>query len=69
MDQNAKWEPLSVERPENSDIKDSLHKMFYIKSAKKLQKKGQHSHCIVLLFVVPKSHLIDEAALGCALHP
>lgn len=38
--QNIKWEPLSIEKAENKDIRDKLHKMFYIKEAKKLGKKG-----------------------------
>jgi nucleosome binding factor SPN SPT16 subunit len=38
---SLKWEPLSIERSENADIKDKLHKMFFIKDAKKLGgKKG-----------------------------
>jgi hypothetical protein len=41
VEQTIKWEPLSIERSENADIKEKLHKMFYIKDAKKLGgKKG-----------------------------
>ncbi len=47
---NIKWEDLDIEKPARKDIKDRMHKLFYIKEAKKMGKKDDGNMLLMPLF-------------------